>query len=132
MFSLWIRATYHQKLDILKGSTTWDALYAHIAPYVIPEITETRFKNQLVNHAKNVLNKEIEVFEKENQNREIKRFSIPDLFFQKTKIQLRALGYIKEIQQNSGCICHWALTEYGEFIMNQLIAVKHISPSTDL
>jgi Transketolase len=115
---------------ILKGCTTWDALFAHVAPHIIPEITESKFKNQLVNHAKNVLSKEIEAFERENRNLEIKRFSISDSLFQKAKIQIRALGYIKEIQQNSSCICNWALTEYGEFIMNQIIAVKHITPST--
>lgn len=116
--------------DILKGCTTWDALFAHIAPHVIPEITESKFKNQLVNHLKNVLNKEIETFERENQKREIKRFSISDSLFQNTKIQMRALGYIKEIPQNTGYNCNWVLTEYGEFIMNQIIAVKHIPPST--
>lgn len=117
--------------EILKGCTTWDALFAHVAPHMIPEITESKFKNQIVNHAKNVLNKEIEAFARAYQKREIKRFSISDSLFQKVKIQMRALGYIKEIPQNSGCNCNWALTEYGEFIMNQIIAVKHIPPSTE-
>ena len=114
----------------ITGSTTWDALFASIAPHLIIETTDAKFKNQIVNHLKNVLSKELEFFENKNADKFLRTFSISDLLYQKIKIQMRALGYIKEIPLNETCSCHWTLTEYGELIMNQIIAVKHNTKST--
>ena len=129
------KEVFSKNKNTIDGFSTWGALFAYIAPHLITETTDVKLKNQIVNHFKNVLSERLENFTTKYPNELIRSFSISDILYQKIKIQMRALGYIKEIPKekalDNNCTCHWILTEYGEFTMNQIIADKHI-PETPL
>ena len=113
---------------VLRGFSTWNTLFASVAPHIIPETTDVKFKNQIIKHFANVLSNELENYEVSNPDKNIKTYSISDVIYQKIKIQFRALGFIKEkTLENDKCSCHWVLTEYGDYKMNQIIAEKHKS-----
>lgn len=107
-------------------TTTWNDIFAQIAPLLISEINEHQIKN--------TLNKFIEKLGTEKlkkrddaKGHKFKSFAINEDDYQTIKVQLRALGLIAQSDKKRAVSdkgTYWTLTPYGDTIMNQLRAIK--------
>lgn len=105
---------------------TWNELFACIAPQMIDECTDGVFEISLSKYIQDHSNwKEKSEFSKlENaQNFEISQES-----FNMIKVQFRALGLItsgEKKRSTSDKQTYWKLTPYGDYVMTQLLAIRH-------
>ncbi len=109
-----------------KIKTTWNDIFYYISPYLIDECKEFRLKKLLDDYIKE--------FEDEIKDREafknltnFRNFSINKDDFNIIKIQFKALGLIKLSDRKRGvkdATDYWTLTEYGDHVMTQLVAIK--------
>lgn len=107
-------------------TTTWNDVFAQIAPLLMSEINEHQIKN--------TLNKFIEKLGTEKlkkrddaKGHKFKSFVINEDDYQTIKVQLRALGLIIQSDKKRAISdkgTYWTLTPYGDTIMNQLRAIK--------
>lgn len=106
--------------------TTWNQMFAAVAPLMINEISDEAFKSGLNDYARQ---KEPQLMRnsKELQGCIIKNFTIKDTDFQTIKIQLRALGVISRSEKARSVKdtkTYWTLTPYGDQLMTRLRAIK--------
>lgn len=109
-------------------TTTWNELFASVSPYLTIECDEESMIEHLLEHLLKV-GREAILKVKAELFSDIDDFSLPTMNFQKIKIQFKALGLITQSKKNKSIRdsgCYWTLTDYGDFIMTQLIAVKKI------
>ena len=105
---------------------TWNELFACVAPQMIDECTDGVFEISLSKYIQDHSNwKEKSEFSKlENaQDFEISRES-----FNMIKVQFRALGLItsgEKKRSTSDKQTYWKLTPYGDYVMTQLLAIRH-------
>lgn len=107
-------------------STTWNEIFAHIAPLMIHEAKEPVLKHALDSLAAN------QNFERLGKDKKLagytlRGFSISEDDFQTIKVQLRGLGLIAKNDKtrsvkDSGT--YWTLTPYGDEVMTQLRAIR--------
>jgi hypothetical protein len=117
---------YRHKTLSASFRTTWNKIFAHIAPLMIHEVTESALKKALDSFS------QMENFERLNENKKLANqvfssFHINQDDFQTIKVQLRALGLIKKNDKtrsvkDSGT--YWTLTPYGDEVMTQLRAIR--------
>lgn len=106
--------------------TTWNDIFAQIAPLLISEINEHQIKNSL-NNLIEKLGSETFKKNKEAKGHKFKSFAINEDDYQTIKVQLRALGLIIQSDKKRAISdkgTYWTLTPYGDTIMNQLRAIK--------
>lgn len=106
--------------------TTWNEIFAQIAPLLISEITEYQIKTEL-NKLIKKLGSETLKKNKEAKGHKFKSFAINEDDYQTIKVQLRALGLIIQSDKKRAISdkgTYWTLTLYGDTIMNQLRAIK--------
>lgn len=106
--------------------TTWNNIFEKIAPLMINECTEFAFRNTLDVFAK--------TFEENLANSpdyknlcNFQNFRISTETFNQIKVQLRALGLIEistKKHSTADKSTYWSLTQYGDFAMTQLLALK--------
>ena len=106
--------------------STWNDIFAQIAPLLISEINEHQIKKSL-NYLIEKLGTETFKKDKDAKGHKFKSFVINEDDYQTIKVQLRALGLIiqsdkKRAVSDKGT--YWILTPYGDTIMNQLRAIK--------
>ncbi|MEL7607758.1 MAG: DUF4062 domain-containing protein [Sedimentibacter saalensis] len=106
---------------------SWNEVFSVISPYLVNECDELNmkkvFQDFLINKCVDTLLKE----KKDHKGSSIRDFSIEDTDFQNIKIQFKALGLIKKSTKSRSVKDtgnYWTLTEYGDHIMTQLIAVR--------
>lgn len=107
-------------------NTTWNDIFAQIAPLLINELNERQIKGALNEFVKK-LGTEILKKNKDVKGHKFKSFWINDDDYQTIKVQLRALGLIVQSDKKravSDKETYWTLTLYGDTIMNQLRAIK--------
>ncbi|MGO5022450.1 DUF4062 domain-containing protein [Lawsonibacter sp. LCP25S3_G6] len=108
-------------------TVTWNDLFAIIAPYMVIECKESVIKDAIVEYAKGLLSDELSKELKEKRYSRFYDFSIENEEFQNIKIQYKALGLIMKSVRNRSVkdtLNYWTLTEYGDYVMTQLIAIK--------
>lgn len=106
--------------------STWNDIFAQIAPLLISEINEHQIKNSL-NHFIEKLGLETFKKNKDAKGHKFKSFVINEDDYQTIKVQLRALGLIIQSDKKRAISdkgTYWTLTPYGDTIMNQLRAIK--------
>lgn len=107
--------------------TTWNGIFAIIAPYMTIECTEMNIKTVIESYLKGMIEEELRAQIKNAQYSKFNSFQISSEEFQNIKIQFKALGLITKSLKNRSVkdtANYWTLTEYGDFIMTQLIAIK--------
>lgn len=107
-------------------ASTWNELFASIAPLMIHEATEEAMKNALDNLAEA---KNIERLREDSKlvDHALRRFRISQDDFQTIKVQLRALGLIAKNDKTRSVKdtgTYWTLTPYGDEVMTQLRAIR--------
>jgi len=108
-------------------TTTWNDLFAVIAPYMTIECTELAMKNAIAKYGQKVLHDKLQKKLTQYGYRKFEYFVVDDSEFQNIKIQFKALGLISKSLKNRSVKDrenYWTLTDYGDFIMTQLIAIK--------
>lgn len=118
----------YTKYKITRSVTvTWNDLFAIIAPYMTIECEELTIRNAITEYVKTIISDELD--DQKNQKKYIKfsGFDINKEEFQNIKVQFKALGYITKSVKNRSVkdtSNYWTLTEYGDFIITQLIAIR--------
>lgn len=113
--------------------TTWDYLFATLAPLMINEATDYGLKKAmgdfLCGQNEERLNKQ-----KRFRNCNLSRFALDDDDWQTIKVQLRALGLIAKSEKTRSIkdtTTYWTLTPYGDEVMTRLRAIKRtVVPKT--
>jgi hypothetical protein len=95
--------------------TTWDSLFAYLAPELISPTTEYRVVSRLNTY---IESRNRKYFGKRYPDQKIEKVRIYSKPFDTIKIQLRAL---KLIVLEDGD--HWVLSPYGDTYMTKLLAV---------
>lgn len=106
--------------------TTWDDVFYQISPIMINEASDIQLKQ--------ILNKYVEKYggnklkaSDEGKGHKFRNFIIDEEDFQTIKVQLRALGLTRKSEKNRSVKdtqTYWALTPYGDSVMNRLRAIK--------
>lgn len=123
----WSDEEYNGYTDEIKCQVTWNAIFACISPHLIYEQREVGIKELISHYLKSLLGDELRTITKYKEFHEFVSFNIADLDFQKIKVQFKALGLIKKSEKSRSVkdqYNYWTLTEYGDYIMTQLIAIK--------
>jgi hypothetical protein len=98
---------------------TWDAIFSSVAPKMLAPIHE----DQMTQYIMRLLEFNIKAEEKSDPKfSHIHTLRMESSTFEVIKVQLRALGLITE--EIVGEEIAWKLTQYGDYRMNQLLAVK--------
>ena len=98
---------------------TWDEIFSSMAPRMLAPIHEQQIEVYLVHYLETLL-KESE--KKDPKFSHIHTLRMDSGVFEVIKVQLRALGLItEEIMEDH---IAWKITQYGDYRMNQLLAVK--------
>ena len=104
---------------------TWSKLFAIVAPYLSIESDETTIKKAIIECLKDLSREDIPA--SHVGMRRFYNFDIPNDEFQNIKIQFKALGLISKSIKNRSVkdtSNYWTLTDYGDYVMTQLIAIK--------
>lgn len=118
------RESYKRKMAL---STTWNEIFSIISPYLVNESIEIELKFKIIDFLKNKFSNDLIKEKKDNGYLSLRDFNIIDTEFQNIKIQFKALGLIKQSTKSRSVkdtANYWTLTEYGDFIMTQLIAIQ--------
>lgn len=97
---------------------TWNEIYSEISPHLLNESSENKMKEIILNYLKK--KSADAIYDFKEKYIDLTDFEISSSEFQKLKIQLRALGLIKQAVRPK----YWTLTEYGDYAMTQLVAIK--------
>lgn len=105
---------------------TWNELFACVAPQMIDECTDGVFEISLSKYIQDHSNwKEKSEFSKLENAQD---FEISQESFNMIKVQFRALGLItsgEKKRSTSDKQTYWKLTPYGDYVMTQLLAIRH-------
>jgi ribosomal protein L30E len=107
-------------------NTTWNDVFAQIAPHLISEINEHQIKNTLNKFIEKLGTEKLEK-QDDAKVHKFKSFVINKDDYQTIKVQLRALGLITQSVQKRAVSdkgTYWTLTPYGDTVMNQLRAIQ--------
>lgn len=108
-----------------KAPTTWNKIFAKIAPFMIDECTEYTLRR--------VLNDFAGSFEKwisslnNYKDMRFDDFEVSTETFIQIIVQLKALGLIEVSSKKHSTTdkaTYWSLTQYGDYVMTQLLALK--------
>ena len=121
--------TIRDETEYLSDSitTTWNNLFAIIAPHMSIECSELAMKWAISSYGHELLHDIMQKKLTRYGYREFSFFNMDDREFQNIKIQFKALGLITKSIKNRSVKdreTYWTLTDYGDFIMTQLVAIK--------
>lgn len=108
-------------------TVTWNTLFALIAPYMVIECKESTIRDVIAEYGQSLLYNELLSLKKQKKFSRFYGFSIENEEFQNIKVQFKALGLITKSLKNRSVkdtANYWTLTEYGDYVMTQLIAIK--------
>jgi len=103
---------------------SWNSILSILGPILIDQATEEQLKEKLA-----------EVFRNRYRDKgetRVHRVYPRDEDFQRIKVQLRALGLIREVKDgnvNRRTLTGWTLTPYGDRLMTQVAAVRSLADS---
>lgn len=116
---------YDTKSLSLSVDTTWNNIFAGFAPYLTNEADEETIRRCIVEHLKLTIIDELRRIQE--KYRKLYRFDMYEDDFQRIKVQFKALGSIVKSDRGKSVKdkrSYWTLTEYGDHIMTQLVALK--------
>lgn len=119
--------SYNAKYLHHNVQTTWNSIFSVMSPHMTIECTENNMKKVIVDHLFSLAAEELLEIKTEKKYREISNIDILNEDFQKIKIQFKALGLIVISSKNHSVTDknkYWSLTDYGDYIMTQLIAKR--------
>ncbi len=102
-----------------EATFSWNEILAILGPILITQASEKQLKDQLDAAFRNRL--------KDKSGIQIYECYVRDEEFQQVKVQLRALGLIRELKDKSlagGDLAVWSLTPYGDHIMSKVAAIR--------
>lgn len=105
---------------------SWNELFICIAPNMIDECSEFKFK-QALDGLVSLRQDNIRRLCKIPRNEDLCGFEISDAAFNLIRVQFKALGLIvlsNKKRSTKDSSTYWTLTPYGEYIMTQLLAIK--------
>jgi len=105
---------------------SWDDIFYSISPLMIHEANDMQLRNSLDKVVKN-FGEPYLLKSKEGNGHRFRNFSISDEDFQTIKVQIRALGLIRQNDKNRSVKdtkTYWTLTPYGDSVMNRLRAIE--------
>ena len=106
------------KTNLRVLTLSWNQILSIVGPILVVEANEAYLKAQLGEAFRNSL---------EVSGAEVFYPSVVDEDFQKVKLQLRALGLIRELKDKSpggGDEALWTLTPYGDHVLTQVAAIR--------
>jgi hypothetical protein len=133
-FRFRVRYALSSPLYSSKFETTWDSIFAAVAPLMIDEVSDSGLLKAL-NYFTRGHNLERLHEEKEFSRRDLSDFQIDPEDFQTIKVQMRALGLIAKVEKPGSVKdreAYWTLTPYGDNTMTRLRAVKRTVGDQDL
>ena len=107
------------------ATTTWNQLFAITAPYMAVESDEPTIRKAICDFLFDLHRETFRAIHKGAKS--YSDVNIPNDEFQNIKIQFKALGLITKSVKNRSVkdkASYWTLTEYGDFVMTQLIAKR--------
>jgi hypothetical protein len=108
--------------------TTWNEAFAAIAPLMIDEANESELKRALLHFLHQLALEDLENDDEiKDFDPDIDMWDVFDESFQTIKVQLRALGYIKQSEKPKSLKLsgtYWTLTPLGDQQMTRLRAVR--------
>jgi hypothetical protein len=113
---------------------SWNTIFSAISPLMVYEADDSIFKEQINNLLCEETIDQIRKM-KGNVGKVVSEFEINDNYFQKIKVQLKALGLITKSIRNRSVNdrgTYWTLTPYGDNIMTKLIAIKRENISRNM
>lgn len=138
-YSLFVSVEYNDedkagnfRLKGLELTTTWDELFADVAPTLLDEATETQLKEVARVHVARVTHRALvdrEVAASFSPRRDL---TIPAFFFEDVRVQLYALGLIERGTKRRGVNdqnVYWRLTQNGESHLMKLRAIRKPKPT---
>jgi len=105
---------------------SWDEIFMSIAPDLIDEARENEIRwniNKLITSYSDDIKKS----RKFSNLKNLTTFSIDDEDYNTIKVQLKALGLIKLSEKKRSTrdnYTYWTLTEYGDYLLTQLLALR--------
>lgn len=106
--------------------TTWNIVFGTVSPRMIAEISDLEFKNSILAYAR-LESRTIIESDKTISHLKQSNASISEDDFQTIKVQLRALGLIKQSTKPRSVKdteTYWTLTPYGDNVMTRLRAIE--------
>lgn len=106
--------------------TTWNKIFEKIAPLMINECTEHTLEGALDDYSA-TFEKSFSSLERYKKMDSLYNFQVTTETFNQIKVQLKALGLIKISNKKHSTTdksTYWSLTQYGDFVMTQLLALK--------
>ncbi len=107
--------------------TTWNKLFASIAPTMIHEATDAQIRTAVAEYCTQESQVAIQELLKKGKRKKAQYFVVSNRNFQTVKVQLKALGLIQKSEKNRSVRdteTYWSLTAHGESVMTRLRAVK--------
>jgi hypothetical protein len=98
---------------------SWNGILSILGPILLVQSSETDLKNTMCEAFRNRW--------RDTRKLEVYHTTIRDEDFQRIKLQLRALGLIKEAKdqpRKPGYAAVWSLTPYGDRVMTQVAAIR--------
>lgn len=131
-FNIELSYTIHKESfkTVRKGVTvtiSWNEIFSIISPHLVNECDEFNMKKIVRDFLANKCSDTLIQDKNSYKGSSIRDISIKDTDFQNIKIQFKALGLIKKSTKSRSVKDtgnYWTLTEYGDHIMTQLIAVR--------
>ncbi len=114
----------------LKVEATWNDIFSVVAPLMIHEAPESKFKEALNNFATGKLLPRVRTM-KDLVGHDLKDIALNENDFQTVKIQLRAVGLLaksEKIRSVKDSGTYWTLTPYGDEVMTRLRAIRRSRP----
>lgn len=111
---------YSSYTEDFECQCTWNDLFRIISPHLMAAANEFTIKQLIVEYAKEIADEFLSTIASDDDFNGFSSFDIDDKDFQMVKVQFKALGLIKQGEKQN----LWILTEYGEHIMTQLVAIK--------
>ena len=125
-FSATLKSGYQKYYCNSHINLTWNEIFSTVAPSMINECTDIKFKNSL-NELLESYSFEISTKDEFDRFTDFRDFEIDFESFNLIKVQLRALGLISlgdKKRTASDRNTYWKLTPYGDYVMTQLLAIK--------
>jgi len=134
-FRGWHEATAEWAECITRTEATWNQIFYAVAPPMIDDAPDRVFRETLDNWLEARESDSLTKAGKKKGLSDIDRVEISPDVFQTIKVQLRALGLIKQSNKarsvkDTGT--YWSLTPYGDQVMTQQRAIKKPLSWTDL
>jgi hypothetical protein len=111
---------------------TWNDIFGAVAPALINEASDGALRASFRAHYESQAREALATARK-LRDRTLRDFEFEDSDIDTCRVQLRALGLIRESNKQRSVRdtgTYWTLTPYGDYLMTQLRAIRRESPTS--